>query len=397
MLFRNLKQATLSLAIIGFLGTAAFDADAQRNTRERAEARKQDSSTDKVEARYPDATRQDPTEKGARKLQAKLQKMVDAYNKDDFPAARSQADEIIASDIATPYDTAVSAQIASQAAYNSDDTPATLTYIQQALDANALDNNNHYQLMYMLAGLQLQEEQYAEGLATLERFMTETKTQDPEVFALKGQGLYQAERFAEAIPALKQAIEASPEPKDNWQQLLMASYAEIGQSGEALTMAETIAARKPGDKKAQMNLAGVYLQADKYEQAAAVLEKLRASGQLTEEKDYRQLYATYANMDGREKEVIGVINDGVSKGVLKPDHQTYLALAQSYYYSEQIPQAIEAWQKAAPLAKDGETYLNLAKVLWQENRLPEAKQAARAAMDKGLKNPDEAKKIIAQP
>lgn len=397
MLFRNLKQAALSLAVIGLLGTAAFDADAQRSTRDRAEARKQGSSTEKAEARYPEATRQDPSEKGARKLQSKLQKMVEAYNNDDFAAARALADEIIASEIATPYDTAVAAQIASQAAYNTDDTPATLAYIQKALDADALDNNNHYQLMYMLAGLQLQEEQYAEGLATLERYLTETKTQDPEALALKGQGLYQAERFAEAIPALEQAIKASPEPKDNWQQLLMASYAEMGQSGEALSMAESIAAQKPGDKKAQMNLAGVYLQADKYDQAAAVLEKLRASGQLTEEKDYRQLYATYSNMDGKEKEVIDVINDGMAKGVLKPDHQTYLALAQSYYYSDQVPQAIEAWQKAAPLAPDGETYLNLAKVLWQEDRVPEAKQAARAAIEKGLKKPDEAKKIVALP
>ncbi len=397
MLFRNLKQAALSLAIVGFLGTAAFDADAQRSTRERADARKQESSSEKAEARYPDATRQEPTEKGARKLQPKLQKMIEAYNKDDFAAARAEADEIMASDIATSYDKAVAAQIASQAAYNTDDTPATVVYIQQALDANGLDNNNHYQLLYMQAGLQLQEEQYTEGLATLERFLSETKSKDPDALALKGQGLYQAERFAEAIPALKMAIEASPEPKDNWQQLLMASYAEVGQSGEALTMAEAIAARAPGDKKAQMNLAGVYLQADKYDQAAAVLEKLRASGQLTEEKDYRQLYATYANMDGKEKEVVSVINDGIGKGVLKPDHQTYLALAQSYYYSDQIPQAIEAWQKAAPLAKDGETYLNLAKVLWQEDRVPEAKLAARSAIEKGLKKPDEAKKIIALP
>ena len=38
-------------------------------------------------------------------------------------------------------------------------------------------------------------------------------------------------------------------------------------------------------------------------------------------------------MDGKEKEVIAVINDGMQKGILKPDQQTYLALAQSYYYS----------------------------------------------------------------
>lgn len=395
MQFRNFKHALLALTIIGVLGAAATSSAAE-TTRDRAE-RNQKKGSEKQEVMYPDATREEPKAKGAAKAQAKLQKLVGVYNKEDFAATRTQADELLANPAANDYDKAVAAQLASQAAYNLDDTPATIAYLKQALQLNALDNNNHYQLMYMLAQVQLQEDQYAEGLSTLDRYLAETKSKKPEDLALKGQGLYQAERYAEAIPALKQAIETSPEPKDNWQQLLMASYAETGQSADAIQMAEKIAAKAPADKKAQMNLATVYLQADKFDKAAVVLEKLRTAGLMTDEKDYRQLYTTYANMDGKEKEVIAVINDGMQKGVLKPDQQTYLALAQSYYYSDQIAPAIEAWKKAAPLSKDGETYLNLAKVLWQEDRIPEAKQAAKSALEKGIKKPEDAKKIIALP
>lgn len=395
MLFRNLKRALLSATIIGLLGTAAVSVAAE-GTRDRAE-RSSKKKSGAAEVKYPDATREEPKAKGSPKLQSKLQKLVDAYNKDEFDKTRAQADELIANPAATDYDKALAAQLASQAAYNLDDTPATLAYLKQALELNALDNNSHYQMMYMLAGIQLQEEQYADGLATLDRFLAETKSKDPEALALKGQGLYQAERYAEAIPLLKQAIELSPEPKDNWRQALMAAYAETGQSSDAIGMAEQIAAKAPGDKKAQMNLANVYLQADKYDQAAAVLEKLRAAGQLSDDRDYRQLYVTYANMDGKDKEVISVINEGIQKGAMKPDQQTYLALAQAYYYSEQIAPAIDAWRKAAPLSKDGETYLNLAKVLWQEDRIPEAKEAAKAALEKGVKKPQDAKQIIALP
>lgn len=395
MQFRNFKHALLALTIIGVLGAAATSSAAE-TTRDRAE-RNQKKGSEKQEVMYPDATREEPKAKGAAKAQAKLQKLVSVYQKDDYAATRTQADELLANPAANDYDKAVAAQLASQAAYNLDDTPATIAYLKQALQLNALDNNNHYQLMYMLAQVQLQEDQYAEGLSTLDRYLAETKSKKPEDLALKGQGLYQAERYAEAIPALKQAIETSPEPKDNWQQLLMASYAETGQSADAIQMAEKIAAKAPADKKAQMNLATVYLQADKFDKAAVVLEKLRTAGLMTDEKDYRQLYTTYANMDGKEKEVIAVINDGMQKGVLKPDQQTYLALAQSYYYSDQIAPAIEAWKKAAPLSKDGETYLNLAKVLWQEDRIPEAKQAAKSALEKGIKKPEDAKKIIALP
>ena len=158
--------------------------------------------------------------------------------------------------------------------------------------------------------------------------------------------------------------------------------------------AEAVAAKNPNDKKAQLNLANMYMQADQMDKAAAVMDKLRSSGQLTEEREYKQLYSIYANTEHKEKDVIAVINEGLQKGILKPDYQVYLALAQSYYYSDQVPQAIDAWQKAAPLSKDGETYLNLARVLHSEGRVPEAKQAAQQALAKGVKNQADAKKII---
>ena len=401
MKLRNSKTTLLSLALVAaFCGGAVLDANAAR----RGEQKKE-------EVLYPDATRQEPEAKGSPKVQTKLNKLIEAYNKaleqeDEakatagYTTARTLADEIIANGSANAYDKALAAQIASQAALNTDDEAAAEGYLKQAVDANALGNNQHFQLMLQLAQLQLQKDDYTNGFATLDKYLAESKSKRPADFAFKGQYLYQADRFAECIPPLKQAIETSTNPEDkvdNWTQILMVCYQEAGQLAEAVKVAEQLAAKSPTDKRAQMNLASIYLNSEQEAKAAAVLEKLRAAGLMTEEKDYRQLYLTYANMEGKEKDVIAVVNEGLQKGIVKPDYQTYLALAQAYYYSEQIPQAIEAWQKAAPLSKDGETYLNLARVLWQEGRIPEAKVAARAALDKGLKKPDDAKKIIALP
>lgn len=401
MKLRNSKTTLLSLALVAaFCGGAVLDANAAR----RGEQKKE-------EVLYPDATRQEPEAKGSPKVQTKLNKLIEAYNKaleqeDEakatagYTTARTLADEIIANGSANAYDKALAAQIASQAALNTDDEAAAEGYLKQAVDANSLGNNQHFQLMLQLAQLQLQKDDYTNGFATLDKYLAESKSKRPADFAFKGQYLYQADRFAECIPPLKQAIETSTNPEDkvdNWTQILMVCYQEAGQLAEAVKVAEQLAAKSPNDKRAQMNLASIYLNSEQEAKAAAVLEKLRAAGLMTEEKDYRQLYLTYANMDGKEKDVIAVVNEGLQKGIVKPDYQTYLALAQAYYYSEQIPQAIEAWQKAAPLSKDGETYLNLARVLWQEGRIPEAKVAARAALDKGLKKPDDAKKIIALP
>ena len=397
MLHRKSRHALLSFAIIGLLGAGvAADAVAQMNRDDSSSMRRQ--KKEKVEIRYPEATRQEPKEKASAKMQNQLNKLFKAYEKENNEdETMTLVNEIIASDKANAYDKSVAAQIGAQAAYGKDDAKLAKDYANKVLEFNGLDNNNHYQTMFFLAQLQMQDDQFNEALATMDKFFAETKSQKPEELVVKGNILYRAERYADAIPFLKQAVEGSPEPKNEWMQLLMASYAESGQNDAAVKLAEQLAAKSPTDKKAQMNLASVYLQADKTDQAAGVLEKLRASGQLTDDREYRQLYSMYANMDGREKDVIAVINEGLQKGVLKDDYQTQLALAQSYYYSEQIPQAIEAWKKAAPQSPNGETYLNLARVLWQENRIPEAKQAAKSALDKGLKKPEDAKKILALP
>ena len=130
----------------------------------------------------------------------------------------------------------------------------------------------------------------------------------------------------------------------------------------------------------------------------SVIRTKRDRGELTDEREYRNLMASYLSLDDGQAKAIEVINEGLEKNILKPDYQTYVALAQAHYFGEpqQIDEAIAAYQKAAPLAPNGETYLNLAKLLANEGRMAEAKQAAQQAIDKGVRAPDEAKGILAR-
>jgi tetratricopeptide (TPR) repeat protein len=79
---------------------------------------------------------------------------------------------------------------------------------------------------------------------------------------------------------------------------------------------------------------------------------------------------------------------------LKEDYDTLNALAQAYWFAGQSDQAIAAYRKAAPMAPNGEAYLNLARALLNEGHVAEAKQAAQQALDNGVRNPGDAKKIL---
>lgn len=393
-----LAAAIGAVLLIGSVPPA--DAQHQRHsaTREKREQQaKQGDDAPAAAEQFANATRKSPPAKASSQQSKKLQKLVDLYDEDKGAEVRAVADEIIANPKANAYDKSFAAQLAAQAAYDGDDTPAAIAYLNQVLQLDGLDNNGHFSVMLMLAQLQMQEDQYEQSIATFDRLFKETGEQNPEHLALKGNAYYRLERYEEAIDALKQAIAASSEPKAEWSQLLMAAYFDSGKTAEAAAMAEEVASRNPGDKRAQMNLVASYLQLDQYDKAAKTLEQLRASGQLTEENEYRQLYAAYLNMDGREADAAAVISEGLQKAILKPDHDIFLAMGQAYYFSDQVGPAISAYQKAAPLGKDGETYLNLAKILWQEDRISEAKIAAREAIAKGLKDSKEAKTILELP
>lgn len=398
--YRNLLATAIGAALlVGSVAqvNAQSAADRLRERREAQQAEKDSAPAAQATSddAYENATRKAPNAKASTRMSPRLQKMVDLYDDDKGTEARAAAEEIIGNERANEYDRAFAAQIAAQAAYDADDMAAAMAYLRQAIDFNGLDNTGHFGAMLMLAQLQLQEEQYAESVQTFDQFFEQSGSRKPEHLVLKGNALYRMDRFAEAAQVLKQAVDSSPSPRADWLQLLMASYFETGQEAEASAIAEQIGAQNPNDKRAQLNLAAAYQQGDQLEKAAGVLEKMRAAGLMTEDREYRQLYALYLNLDGREKDAAQVIEDGLQKGVLKGDFQTYLAQAQAYYFSDQIAPAIDAYKKAAPLDDNGDTYLNLAKVLWQEDRIAEAKEAARQAKAKGLDRPQEADQIIA--
>lgn len=394
---RSLLGAAL---IVVFLLGSIPDANAQlarkrAEREERAAETGDEKATTTAEAEFPAAQREEPVAKATAKVGPKLQRLSKAYEDSDKATAIGLADEVIADNAANAYERAFAARLAGAMLVN-EDNPRAISYLQRALEFNGLSNNDHFQTMVIISQIQLQEDRNQEALATIDKFLSESQSQDPEHLALKGTALYSLERHAEAISALKSAIQQSATPQPTWTQMLMASYAETGQAAEATRLAEQIAANTPGDKRAQLNLAATYMQMKETDKAAAVLERLRASGELTDEQDYRNLYALYLNAEGKERQAAAAINEGLQKGLLKPDYQTYSALAQAYYFSEQIEPAIDAYRKAAPLAPDGEAYLNLAKVLSNEGRGAESKQAAQQALDKGIQNPEDARKLLAR-
>jgi len=396
------RTALLTAAIAAVLITAVAPAEAQNNRRSYIEKRADQSMTrdgDKIEEApdlYPEATREEPGQRASGRLQRQINAMIVAQNEGEAEKALELANELIANERATAYDKAAAYQIAGIASAELDDVDSAIRFTQQAIDANVLENNAHFSAMRNLAAFQADADRLPEATATLERLVNETRSTRPELLLSLANAYFQIEQFDKAIPLLQQVTAAEDEPNVDALKLLMASYALAEKPAEAITIGQRLLAMDPDDKRLVYSVAQMHSELGQDDQAGALYEGLRSKGLFTESRDYQVLYTHYFNMEGKEREVIAVINEGLEKGILKRDLSTLGALAQAAYFSEDMPLAIATYREAADLDPKGETGLNYAKVLSGEARDAEARDAAKAALAKGVAKPGDAWLVIAR-
>ncbi len=345
---------------------------------------------------FPNATRAEPkvgvSSTDINEAITKLLAMVNTRKSNDEAIAMGQ--KIAADRTANHYDRAVVYQAIGIANLNKGDKAKGVEFLQKALAENGLSNNDQYQVMLLLATSQIDAGQADAGLATLDRVISETKLDKPEYNEIRGRVYFARKDYAAAAQALQKVVDAATQPDPNDEQMLLTSYFELKQPERAEKIAQDIVHAHPDDKRAILNLAGIYQQAGHPDKTAALLDDARKRGLLTDASDYRKLYALYSNIKGREKDSIAVINEGLQKGILQPNAEVYTALAEDYYFTDQFPQAIDAYRKADAASTDGEAALNLAKVYNNQGQPAEAKAAAERALQKGVKQPAEARAII---
>ncbi len=336
---------------------------AQRDRRRAELGKKDDAKQDQAASAplFPNATRQEPDAKASSKTLKALQATQEAYEKQDYAGAIAQAEKIAGNADANAYEKAFAYQLAGSAAADQNNEAKAAEYFQKALDSNGLDNNSHYQVMSNLATVQFGLEQYDAALKTLDRFLAETKVQDPKYQSMRGSILL-----------------------------------SLNRNDEASKLYQDLYAKNPNDKKLLMNAVAALQQADKFDQANALLGEAYKKGQLTEPREYQALYAGYLNSD-KWKEARAVIEDGAAKGLLPQDAnlaKAYMIVAQKAYAEDDTKTAEAMYAKAAPIAADGEAYLNLAKVYSLQGKKAQAKEAAQKALDKGVKDPAQANSLL---
>jgi len=367
---------------------------------------KDSSSKDKPEVQYPNATRVAPKlDLTSEKDQKDLNTGLDAVTANDKAKALQYLQPIADGGSKSKYAQALALQGLATIKYQVDNDPkGAIALLQQSLANGVMPNDTYFQLEYMLAQFQVADEEYQPALDTLSKWRAEGKKETANSYALEGNIDYQLGKFPEAIASIKKAQSLTDKPEASWNQILMASYSQSGQSDQAVQVAQQQLAANPSDPKALDSTVAVLMQANKNDEAIQVMEKARANGTLTSEAHYVNLAKLYmiraqsSDTDSKPDatKAAQVLEEGMSKNIVTTSADNYLLLGEADELSDNTSKAVDAYKKAIPTAKDGEAAIRGGQILLSEQKYSEARSMIQQGIDKGVKHKGAAYMLLAE-
>jgi len=339
---------------------------------------------------YPNATRKDPKLEMSSGNQKDLNKALELVNDNKIDEAMPMLQKVLDDPKASKYARALALEAEAQGASGKQDDVTAIAKFKEAYALDALPNSQQFQVLYNIAIMQIQSEKYDDSLNTINEWFKVTGAQKADAYALQGNAYYRMEKYQPAVEAMKKALSLSDKPSDSWNQILMASYAELDQFDEAAKVVEQQLAKNPNDAKLTTQLATIYVKGKQDQKAVDLLAAAKQKGLLTSENDYKLMAQLYDQLD-KPKEGAAVLSEGFSKGIIKPSYEMYKLLGDSYALGNDDTHALDAYGKASPLSKDGNIDYVRGSLLMNNDRGKEAVDALRQAVAKGnLKQPGEA-------
>lgn len=387
---RGLTMLATAVMLLGFASSPAM-------------ARKPSKSKAKQETLYPNSERVAPKlDLTSTRDQKNLNEALDAVNEGDSAKAEPLLQAVI-TESKSKYAQALALQGVASLKYNDGDYKAAISNLKRALDLGVMPNDTYFQLTYMLAQFEMADEQYQATLDTVAKWRAEGKRETADSYALEGNAQYRLGNYPAAIAAINKAKSLTDKPEPSWDQLLMASYAEAGQSDKAAELAQQRLSEAPDSPEALHNATAILMQAQKYPEAIELMENSRNKGLLQAESDYISLAKLYLitaqeNDDPtpNANKAAQVLEEGISKGLIKPTADNYVVQAQAAEMGNKFDKAVDFYQKAAAVATDGEPALRAGRLLLNENKYSSARSMLKDAIQKGVKSTGAAYMLLAE-
>ncbi len=249
----------------------------------------------------------------------------------------------------------------------------------------------HTTTLYTLGQLYFHLENYDKAVGHLENWLETASNPGPEPYILLGQAYYQLQRLDAAGRSVQRAISVAKQRnkkvRENWYALLRVIYFETKDYDNLLDVLEILVTNYPS-KEYWLHLSSAFGEMGKNQQQLAAYEMAYTQGYLQSSTEIVLLAQLYLQAEVPYRAGV-LLQDNLDKGKVTGDADNWRLLAQAWILAQEHEAAIISLNKAAKISGDGELYARIAQTHANLNQWELSVDAAKTALDKGVKNPQD--------
>jgi tetratricopeptide (TPR) repeat protein len=311
-----------------------------------------------------------------------LQAAFDFINADQTAEARAKLGEL---DLArlSPYERSRVEQMLANLDMGEENYASARAHLQAAIDSGGLNDQELSQSSYAIAQSWIPEEKWAEGAAALEAWIQASTTPvSSGPYYLLAVAYYQQDKYEEALPHARKAVELTPLPQEGWLQLLSAILLQKEDYQGALEVVKQMVTLFPDKKAYWMQLSNVYATLEDFPNALAIMQFADYNGFVTEDGEIRRL-ADMMMVQEMPFQAAEMMEAAGAENKVEKDMKYYESLANSWIAAREYRRALPVLGEAAKLADNGNTYVRIAEVNVQLSEWEAAAAALKSGLDKG--------------
>jgi len=276
-----------------------------------------------------------------------------------------------------------------------------IPYFEKALQADALPNAGHFGLMYSLAQLYAGQEKHERTVELMLEYLKYQCDPPPQAYIALGSSYASLNRYNEALPYVRKAIEkAGNDAQESWYLLELAIYFEQKDFSSASRLLTAMVAKWPDKLKYWEMLSGAFQEQQKDLDSLAALMVAYRKGLMYEapkdQVEKKILNVVRMNIFVEVPFVAGsILEKEIAAGRVEGSEKNLTLLLNAWTQAREFDRAVATIDRLAPMKPDGELYLQKAQLLAEKSDWQGTIEAARQAIEKGsLKKPGGAYLLI---
>ncbi|MFK8015954.1 MAG: tetratricopeptide repeat protein [Gammaproteobacteria bacterium] len=269
-----------------------------------------------------------------------------------------------------------------------------LDYFERCIALDALPLKAQQGMLYSLAGLYANEQQWLKAVETIERWLVAEPDPPADAYILIASSYAELKRYRDALPWIEKAIASTNEPKESWYQLMVAIYFELNEYRNAARAARIMVSLWPEKKNYWEMLQGAYQEIGDDFAAMSALELGYNQGVLTDEANIvnlarmkMYLEVPYASAELLSKEM--------EAGRVQRNKKNLELLLASWEAAREFESAVKIIDELAANSGDGKLYVRKAQAFSERNRWEDVVVASDQALGRGgLSTKDEGTTLL---